>query len=114
MSSLTCLYATTVLYSLQKSFKSLAISYGPHVFYHWVNGNIRKAALEKDVEVMFEVGLSGALISDANAGIPQGPIEYESDEWLDLLIHTIDASTKRALLRRCTARLGSSLLRCHG
>ena len=34
---------------------------------------------------MFEAGLGGALISDANAGIPQGPIEYESDEWLDLV-----------------------------
>ena len=73
--------------------------------YHWVNGNIRKAALEEDVEVMFEAGLGGALISDANADIPQGPIEYESDEWLDLLVHTIDASTKRAFLWRCITRL---------
>ena len=53
---------------------------------------------------MFEAELGGAIISDANAGIPQGPIEYESDEWLDLLVHTIDASTKRAFLWRCTTR----------
>ncbi|OCK88316.1 glycoside hydrolase family 106 protein [Cenococcum geophilum 1.58] len=54
----------------------------------YVNGNIRKATLEEDVEAMFEAGLGGAPISDVYAGIPQGSIEYESDEWLDLLVHT--------------------------
>ena len=30
----------------------------------------RKAALEEDVEAMFEAGFGGALILDVNAGIP--------------------------------------------
>lgn len=98
LSSLTCLYAATVLYNLQKSFRSLAISYGPHLFYHMVNGNIRKATLEEDVEAMFEAGLGGAPISDVNAGIPQGSIGYESDEWLDLLVHTVYAFNKKGFL----------------
>ena len=98
LSSLTCLCAATVLDNLQESFKPPAISYSPHVFYHWVNGNIRKAALEEDVEAMLEAGLGGALISDVNAGIPQGRIEYESDKWLDLLIYTVDAFNKKGLL----------------
>ena len=78
LSSLTCLCAATVLDNLQESFKPPAISYGPHVFYHRVNGYIRKAALEEDIEVMLKAGL----------GIPQGRIEYESDKWLDLDLYS--------------------------
>jgi len=47
---------------------------------------------------MFEAGLGGALFSDVNAGIRQGLIEYESDEWLNVLVHTVDAFNKKGLL----------------
>ncbi|KAJ5623203.1 hypothetical protein N7490_011808 [Penicillium lividum] len=53
--------------SLAKGFASPSTSYGPHVFWHWVNGNIRAAALDEDVDALYESGHGGALISDVNA-----------------------------------------------
>ncbi|KAK9414603.1 putative F5/8 type C domain-containing protein [Seiridium unicorne] len=79
-------------------FLSPPIRYGPHVFYHWINGNIRKAALAKDLDAMVDAGYGGALILDVNAGIPQGDILYGSDEWLDLLTHTVQEMEKRGQL----------------
>ncbi|KAK6077972.1 hypothetical protein SCUP234_06346 [Seiridium cupressi] len=58
------------------------------------------AALAKDLDAMVDAGYrgGGALILDVNAGIPQEDILYGSDEWLDLLTHTVQEMEKRGQL----------------
>lgn len=89
---------TLLLDSFENTFISPPLQYGPHLFYHWVNGNIREAALDKDLDAMAEAGYGGAIVSDVNAGIPPGDIGYGSDEWLRLLIHTAAGMQKRGQL----------------
>lgn len=46
--------------------------------------------INKDIEALYNYGYGGALQYDVNAGIPKGPVEFNSDEWLDLLVHAIE------------------------
>ncbi|GAB7354325.1 hypothetical protein MBLNU459_g4839t1 [Dothideomycetes sp. NU459] len=83
---------------LNSTFSSPVQTYGPHVFWHWVNGNIEKTALDQDIQALYAAGHGGALIYDVNAGIPRGPVDYNSDEWLDLLVHAVDGLSKNGML----------------
>ncbi|CZR65587.1 uncharacterized protein PAC_15487 [Phialocephala subalpina] len=66
-----------------------AVKFRPHVFWHWVNGNINKDGIDRDIEALYNSGYGGVLMYDVNAGIPKGPVEFNSDEWLDLLVYTL-------------------------
>lgn len=46
--------------------------------------------IDKDIEALYSSGYGGVLQYDVNAGIPKGPVEFNSDEWLDLLVHAIE------------------------
>lgn len=89
---------TLSLDTLKDEFLAPPLQYGPHLFYHWVNGNIREAAVNKDLDAMAGAGFGGAIVSDVNAGIPRGDVDYGSDEWLSLLGHTAQGMEKRGQL----------------
>jgi hypothetical protein len=54
-----------------------------------VNGNINKDAIDRDIEALYDSGYGGVMMSDVNSGIPAGPIEQGSDEWLDLVLYAL-------------------------
>lgn len=87
-----------LLDDFKKEFASPPRQYGPHPFYHWINGNIRKEALDSDLDAMRDAGYGGAVIYDVNAGLPPGDVEYGSDAWLDLVVHTVDGLKQRGQL----------------
>lgn len=71
------------------SFVNPGTDYAPHTWWHWMNGNISKAGITLDLEAMSSIGLGGFQMFEVGTGIPKGPISYLSDEWLDLMKHTI-------------------------
>jgi hypothetical protein len=87
-----------VLDRLEDGFQDPALTYGPHVFWHWINGNIRREALDTDLSAMKAAGHGGALIYNVQAGMPKGSINYGSDEWLDLLVYAVDGLKQRGML----------------
>jgi hypothetical protein len=84
--------------SLAKGFVSPKPSYGPHVFWHWINGNVRAAALDDDVNALYKAGHGGAMIYDVNAGLPQGPITYGSSAWLENIQRAVKGLQKKGML----------------
>ena len=54
-----------------------------------MNGNVTKEGITLDLEAMKQVGIGGVLNFDVGTGIPKGPIEYLSEEWLQLKEHAI-------------------------
>ncbi|KAM6524399.1 hypothetical protein FSOLCH5_005001 [Fusarium solani] len=83
--------------TLAKNFASPKSHLGPHVYWHWMNGNINKDGLDKDLAAMAEAGHGGALIKDVQAGLPEGPVTYGSREWLDLVVHAVEGLEKRGV-----------------
>ena len=77
---------------------------GVRCWWWWLNGNVTKAAITKDLEAMADKGFSGAMIFDAggysqggNKRVPAGPM-YGSDEWTELYLHAL-AEAKRLDLK---------------
>jgi len=61
----------------------------PHTYWIWMNGNITREGIKKDLEAMAQVGIGGVLIFNIagshGCDIPAGPVDYLSEEWIDLV-----------------------------
>lgn len=68
-------------------------------FWWWLNGNVDKAAITKDLEWMKSVGMGGGLVFDgggAAGATPVGPM-FGSPEWRELLIHAVKEAERLGL-----------------
>jgi len=72
-------------------------------FWWWLNGNVTKEAITRDLEVMKEKGFGGALIVDAggseqggNRKVPPGPT-FASPQWCDLFRHALAEANRLGL-----------------
>lgn len=88
---------------LKKNFKSPDSQYGVNCWWWWINGNVNKAAITKDLEAMKSRNFQGAMIFDAgghnqrgNKDIPQGPL-FGSDEWNKLFVFALDEAKRLGL-----------------
>ena len=66
-----------------------------HAYWWWLNGNVTKEAITRDLEAMKEKGFGGALIMDAgganqdgNLQVPAGPV-FGSEAWRELYRHAL-------------------------
>ncbi|MCP4313431.1 MAG: hypothetical protein GY790_19410 [Bacteroidetes bacterium] len=64
----------------------------PHTFWIWMNGNVTREGITADLEAMARVGIGGVLLFNVagshGTDIPAGPVDYLSDEWLNLVKYT--------------------------
>ncbi|MBX2922502.1 MAG: hypothetical protein KF746_09955 [Chitinophagaceae bacterium] len=67
--------------SFRENFAQPPIEYGPWTWWHWINGNVSKKGITRDLEAMHEVGIAGLVCFNGSAGIPKGHLQYASDEW---------------------------------
>jgi hypothetical protein len=79
--------ASPKLDELQSGFQNPPLSARPQTFWYWMNGNITRDGITRDLEAMKRVGLGGALIFEGGIYIPRGPVDYLSAEWLELMTH---------------------------
>ena len=52
-------------------------------YWEWMNGNISKEGITKDLEYMKAAGIESAFIFDAWVGVQRGPVDYGSPEWVE-------------------------------
>src|SRR3979411_124853 len=72
--------------SLENGFKMPPNSARPRVWWHWMNGNITKEGIQKDLEWMKRVGIGGFQNFDASLFTPQvvkQRLVYMTPEWKD-------------------------------
>jgi len=56
-------------------------------YWEWMNGNISKEGITKDLEYMKVAGIESAFIFDTWIGVERGPVDYGSPEWIDCVKH---------------------------
>ena len=96
--------APTEVANLRESdFRDPAREYGVRCWWWWLNGNVTKAAITKDLEAMHKKGFSGAMIFDAdgsgqkgNERAPEGPM-FGSDQWTELYLHALQEAKRLGL-----------------
>lgn len=78
------LSSATPVDSLQASFQNPPPSARPHTWWHWMNGNVTKVGITKDLEAMKEAGIGGAQMFTVDQSIPAGPAGYNGKLWREL------------------------------
>jgi len=74
--------------TLATEFANPPDSARPQTWFHWMNGNITKEGLTRDLEEIKRVGLGGVQVFNVKTQIPQGPVDFLSDAWRELFKHT--------------------------
>src|SRR5205823_2038668 len=72
--------------SIFKNFATPPNSAKPRVWWHWMNGNITKEGIRKDLEWMHRAGIGGFQNFDAALGTPQiveKRLTYMTPDWID-------------------------------
>lgn len=85
---------------LQKSFQTPPDAAKPRVWWHWMNGNITKEGITKDLEWMKRVGIGGFQNFDASLFTPNvvpKKLVFMTPDWKDAFRHTTDMANKLSL-----------------
>lgn len=88
---------------LSSNFQHPERIYGVNCWWWWLNGNVTKEAISKDLEAMKSKHFQGAMIFDAgghnqrgNKDIPDGPL-FGSEEWKELFVFALDEAKRLGL-----------------
>lgn len=87
--------------NLKENFNSPNANSGPRCWWWWLNSNVTKEAITRDLEAMHDKGFSGAMIFDAGTELnwgpdknpPNGPM-FSSPEWVELYLHALNEAQR--------------------
>ncbi len=89
--------------TLRKGFEHPPQSAGVRCFWWWLNSNVTKEAITRDLEQMKAKGFSGALIFDGggaeqrgNRQVPAGPL-FAGPQWRALFVHAVKEAHRLGL-----------------
>lgn len=81
--------------TIQQAFEHIPDSVQTSVYWYWINGNISKEGVVKDLEAMKKVGINRAFIGNIGLdGDPYGKVKMFTDEWWDILHTTLKTATR--------------------
>lgn len=69
----------------------------PWVYWMWMDGNLDRDGITKDLEAMKAAGIGGVIICEVNVGVPRGPVEFMSPEWRRLFKHVVTEAGRLGL-----------------
>ncbi|UBM57467.1 glycoside hydrolase [Marinilongibacter aquaticus] len=86
-----------------KIFAAPPDEFGIRCWWWWLNSNVTKASITRDLEAMKAKGFSGACVFDAggqnqrgNADVPAGPL-WGSPAWQKLFVHAVNEAERLGL-----------------
>jgi len=82
--------------TLESDFRTPPREAGVRCWWWWLNSNVTKEAITRDLEAMHDKGFSGAMIFDAGTelrwgpdrNVPNGP-QFAGPEWTELYLHAL-------------------------
>lgn len=84
---ISCVRRNSASAFLEESFHTPPASARPFTWWHWMNGNVTKEGITRDLEAMAKVGIGGFQAFMVSSGIPEGAAEYLSPLWIELMQH---------------------------
>src|SRR5262245_29198935 len=86
--------------ALVQGFVTPPDSAKPRVWWHWMNGNVTKEGIAKDMDWMKRVGIGGVQNFDAALNTPQvveNRLVYMSPEWKEAFRYAVDRAERNDL-----------------
>ena len=100
---LCAVICTTRAGELEKGWDNPPLAARTRAYWWWLNGNVTKAAITRDLEWMKSIGMGGGLIFDAGGAtqgghspVPAGPL-FGSPGWRELFKHTLKEADRLGL-----------------
>ena len=77
------------LKEMKRMFVSPPESARPGVYWYFMDGNLSKEGMTKDLESMKQTGIGFVVFLEVNVGIPRGHVDFLSTEWKDCFKHAV-------------------------
>lgn len=74
---------------LKSGFKVPPSSSKPGVYWYFMDGNLSREEMTKDLESMKDVGISNLIFLEVGIGVPRGTVDFMSEEWQELYVHAV-------------------------
>ncbi|MFY0653946.1 MAG: hypothetical protein JXQ96_18035 [Cyclobacteriaceae bacterium] len=74
---------------LKEAFLNPPETSHPGVYWYFMDGNLSREEMTKDLESMKEVGISNLIFLEVGIGVPRGPIDFMSEKWQELYAHAV-------------------------
>ncbi|GHT40649.1 hypothetical protein AGMMS49965_09230 [Bacteroidia bacterium] len=84
-----CQSAGANVANLEWGFLNPPDSARPGVYWYFMDGNVSKASITKDLEAMKEAGIGYVVYLEVNVGVPRGKVDFLSEEWQDLFGYAV-------------------------
>lgn len=78
------------LSDLKMNFMNPPEATRPGVYWYFMDGNLSKESMTKDLESMKEAGIGNLVYLEVNVGVPRGPVDFLSEHWKELFKHAVD------------------------
>jgi hypothetical protein len=72
-----------------KSFLHPPDSARPGVYWYFMDGNLSREGMTRDLESMKAAGMGHLVFLEVNVGVPRGPVDFFSEQWQDLFVHAV-------------------------
>ena len=83
---------------LQRAFESPPESAKPLTWWHWIDGNVTKPGITRDIEAMKRAGLGGCYLFTIGGFFPEGPARFRQGQGYELLEHTVREAARLGLV----------------
>jgi hypothetical protein len=81
--------------SLEQQFRNPPDSMKPYCYWYWLNGDITKDGITKDLEAMAKVGIQRAMIGNIQEDPKKiGPVKMFTPEWYELTRHALKEAAR--------------------
>lgn len=74
---------------LETDFAEPPDSARPGVYWYFMDGNLSREGMTRDLEAMKAAGLGHLVFLEVNVGVPRGPVDFLSEAWQDLYVHAV-------------------------
>lgn len=74
---------------LKAGFINPPASAKPGVYWYFMDGNMNKESITKDLEAMKKSGIGNVIFLEVNVGIPRGKVDFLSAEWQNLFKYAV-------------------------
>lgn len=81
----------------EELFMDPPIEARPNTYWEWMNGNISKEGLTKDLEYMKQANYGAAMIFEAGVGIPKGAVDCNTPLWKEMIAHAVKEASRLGL-----------------
>ena len=85
---------STDITALREGFTNPPDSARPGVYWYFMDGNLSKEGMTKDLEAMKKAGIAHVIYLEVNVGVPRGKTDLLSEEWKAMFKHAVEETER--------------------